>query len=118
MKETIYWIVVALLGLLTPLQEYILTCEALIILNWIADYYAQILQRKRRSKKKAVPVYVQMFFVMVTIIIARIIDTLYIGSFTLSHNLSLGLVFFELATLYKNISLLIGFDIAKHLKKK
>lgn len=116
MKEYIIWIATSLLVLITPVQEYIITCELLILLNWIADYYVVIYCKTK--KKKTIPVYIQMFFVTITILIARHIDGVFMKSYDTSHTLSLGLVFYELGVLYKNISLLLGLDITKYINKK
>jgi hypothetical protein len=115
-KEYIVWIATSLLVLITPVREYIITCELLIVLNWIAHYYVVIYCKTKR--KKIIPVYVQMFFVTVTILIARHIDGVFMNNYETSHVLSLGLVFYELGALYKNISLLLGFDITKYINKK
>lgn len=117
MKEYIWWIITSALALIVPVQEYIITCEVLIILNWIADKYVQKRYRKKHKKRK-IPVYIQLFFVTTTICVARWIDDIFLKSYTTSYNLSLGLVLFELATFYKNISIILGIDINKLIKFK
>lgn len=117
MKDTIGWVIAAVLATLTPIQEYIFTCELLILLNWIAFEYVKIVNNKK-TKKRSVPVYAKMMFVMVAIVVSRVIDELYTKSYVMSYSLSLGLVYFELYELFKSISIIIGFDITKFIKRK
>jgi uncharacterized membrane protein YadS len=116
-KEYIVWIATSLLALITPVQEYIITCEILIVLNWIADKYVKI-NHKKKHKKRSVPVYAQLFFVTTTILIAKWVDDKFLNTSNASYTLSLALVLFELGLFYKNISIIIGFDITQFLKNK
>ena len=116
MKNTLYWIVVSFLALITPVQEYIITSEALILLNWIADYYVWK-HHRRRHKKRRTPFHIQMFFIVIVIILSRHIDNVFLHDYSISYGLSLGLVLFELKLLYDNISILLGFNINKYIKK-
>lgn len=105
-----------MLGILTPVQEYIVACEALILLNWVASYYL-VKHGKIKAERNQIPVYVRMFFIMVAIVTARIYDNLYSNDYDSSYALSSGLVLYNLILLYKNISLILGIDITKYLKK-
>ena len=117
MKDTLAWFIVAVLGILTPIQEYIITCEVLILLNWIAYEYLKT-KDKRKNKKKRSPIYIDMFFTTVAIVTARTMDILYLKSYTVSYSLSLTLVLYYYVALFKNISKIIGIDITKFIPKR
>ena len=118
MKEALAWLLVVVLGVLTPIQEYILTCEVLILLNWIAYTYVKTIEKKKKKKKKERPIYIDMFFATVAIVTARVMDILYLKSYTVSYSLSLTLVLYYYVALFKNISTIIGIDLTKFIPKR
>lgn len=116
MKETAAWIAALILGLLTPVQEYVLACEFLIVMNWLASKYTT--NTAKQKQKKRAPVYAQIFFVMVAIVATNQIDKHILKTNALSYPLSLGLVIFEFNELQKSISEILGIDITKFTNTK
>lgn len=97
--------------LLIPIRDYIVIALLLVCSNFVFFYYV----KTKQNKKVKHPLWILVFSAFSGITITRFFDVYLLKSDVLCTSVSMGICYYQLMLITKNIGLILGFDLTKYV---